>query len=342
MKDNVQELSPDALTPQVVRRRRRRRRWGIAAGVLMLVVAAGAFALRTPSPVGHWNSDAGYEAFRADYDRAWEAMPAPQETLDVRTGFGFVRVYRFEATTRAPGRYPFVLLPGRSSPSPIWADNMASLLELGDVYVMDLLGEPGLSVQEAPIEDFADNAAWLDQVLAELPEEKFNVLGLSIGGWTATNMAIHHPERVASLLLIDPVYTFGNIPAETAVRALPASVPWLPKSWRDSFASYTAGGAPVEDEPVARMIETAMSAYSIKLPQPSLIPEPNLESLQMPVLTVLAGKSVMHDTQKAAQVAERALQDGTVVVYPDASHAVGSEEAAQIAEEIEAFLPAPK
>ncbi|GAA1831562.1 hypothetical protein GCM10009735_79060 [Actinomadura chokoriensis] len=155
-------------------------------------------------------------------------------------------------------------------------------------------------------------------------------------------MATRHPERVAGLLLIDPAYTFGKIPAETAVRAIPASVPWLPKSWRDSFASYTAGGAPVEDEPVARMIETAMSAYSIKLPQPTLIPERALKGLNMPVLVVLAGKSVMHDTAKAEKVAERVLRDGTVVVYPHASHAVGSEEADDIAKVIKDFLAAQK
>ncbi|MDX2358754.1 alpha/beta hydrolase [Dietzia sp. PP-33] len=337
MADKTQETNLGA-----VRGGRRRRAWRITGLVLVVTAVAGAFALRTPGPVGHWNSRAGYEEFMADYERAWEAMPVPDETMDVRTGFGFVRVYRFEAATESPtespAQHPFVLLPGRSSPSPIWADNMSSLLELGDVYVLDLLGEPGLSVQEVPIEDSADNAAWLDQTLAELPEEKFHLLGPSIGGWTATTMATHHPERVASLLLIDPAYTFGSIPLETAVRAIPASVPWLPKSWRDSFASYTAGGAPVEDVPVARMIETAMSSYSIRLPQPALIPEDDLAALEMPVLAILAGQSVMHDTAEAAEVAERVLRSGTVVVYPEASHAVGSEEAAQIALEIEAFL----
>ena len=38
----------------------RRRAWGITAVVLVVAAVAGAFALRTPSPVGHWNSRAGY------------------------------------------------------------------------------------------------------------------------------------------------------------------------------------------------------------------------------------------------------------------------------------------
>ncbi|MFD4366630.1 hypothetical protein [Rhodococcus sp. NPDC058521] len=79
----------------------------------------------------------------------------------------------------------------------------------------------------------------------------------------------------------------------------------------------------MEDEPVARMIETAMSAYTIKLPQPTAIPEADLERLDLPVLAILAGNSVMHDTSKAAKVAERVSKNGAVVVYPEASHAVG-------------------
>jgi pimeloyl-ACP methyl ester carboxylesterase len=323
---------------RMLRRMLRRRNvlWTTAAVVVVAAVAL-AFALRAPSPVGHWNSAEAHDEFLADYETAMRAMPEPDKTLDVRTGFGFVRVYKFEGSG-GDDVDPLVLLPGRSSPTPVWADNMPSLLKVADVYALDLLGEPGMSVQETPVTDDADNAAWLDQTLAALPEETFNLLGLSIGGWTAANLAVHHPERINALMLIDPVYTFGDMPAETALRAIPASVPWLPKSWRDSFNSYTAGGAPVEDVPLARMTETAMSGYTIKLPQPTRVAEEKLAALRMPVLAVLAGKSVMHDVDVSRDVAERRLRRGTVVVYPDASHAVGSEKARAIAREIDEFL----
>lgn len=319
------------------RKRRRRKALVSTAAVLVVGAVALAFALRAPSPVGHWNSAEARKEFLADYETAMRDMPEPDRTMDVRTRFGFVRVYKFEGSARGDVD-PLVLLPGRSSPTPVWADNMSSLLKVSDVYALDLLGEPGMSVQEAPVTSDADNAAWLDQTLAALPEAKFNVLGLSIGGWTATNLAVHHPGRINALMLVDPVYTFGDMPAETAVRAIPASVPWLPKSWRDSFNSYTAGGAPVEDVPLARMTETAMSAYTIKLPQPSRIAEKDLAAMRMPVLAVLAGESVMHDADASRGVAERRLREGAVVVYPDASHAVGSEEAGAIAGEIRKFL----
>ncbi|XVQ06761.1 alpha/beta fold hydrolase [Spirillospora sp. CA-255316] len=320
------------------KKRRRRQVLKITAGVVAVAVVALAFALRKPSAVGHWNSAEGHADFMTAYDNAMADMPLPAKTIDVRTDFGFVRVYRYQG---ASGRAePLVLLPGRASASPVWADNLPHLLKVGDVYTIDLLGEPGKSVQDAPITSDTDQAAWLDQVLAFLPEESFHVVGLSIGGWTAANLAVHKPRHVATLTLLDPVYTFSNIPAGTAVRAVPASVPWLPKSWRDSFNSYTAGGAPVEDVPVADMIESGMKNYTLRLPQPRLIHEEALGRLTMPVLAILAGRSVMHDVDASRKVADRVLRNGTVKLYPNASHAINGERPKEVATDIAAFLDA--
>ncbi|MFB6719597.1 alpha/beta fold hydrolase [Kribbella sp. NPDC056345] len=313
-----------------------KRRLLIALGVVGALVLAGVFVLRTPSPVGHWNSASGYEDYLAKYGRSMQDMPKPAATLDVRTDYGLVRVYRFAGAQQK--FHPLVLLPGTMSGTPVWADNMPSLLKLGDVYALDLLGEPGMSIQNRPITSAEDKAAWLDQMLAALPEQKFNVLGLSIGGWTATNLAVRRPDRIATLSLVEPALTFGSIPAETAVRALPASVKWLPRSWRDSFSSYTAGGAPVEHVPVAEMIESAMKNYTIRQPQPGQMTEEQLAGLKMPVLAIIAGKSVMHDPVKAREVAERALKNKTVKFYPEASHAINGEYPDQLAGDLQAFL----
>ncbi|GAA2426049.1 alpha/beta hydrolase [Actinomadura vinacea] len=317
---------------------KKRRMLKITVGILVVAVVVLAFALRRPSAVGHWSGAAGHADFMAAYDKAMADMPKPAQTIDVRTGFGFVRAYRYEGASDRTE--PLVLLPGRASASPVWADNLPHLLKLGDVYTIDLLGEPGKSVQEAPITSATDQAAWLDQVLAQLPEKSFHVVGLSIGGWTATNLAVHKPRHVATLTLIDPAYTFSNIPVGTAIRAIPASVPWLPKSWRDSFNSYTAGGAPVEDVPVADMIESGMKNYTLRLPQPKLIGEGPLGRLKMPVLAILAGKSVMHDVGDSRKVAERVLQNGTVKIYPNASHAINGEHPQEVAADLAAFLDA--
>ncbi|MBY4128021.1 alpha/beta hydrolase [Rhodococcus fascians] len=303
--------------------RRRRRYLKMAAGTLVVGALALTFALRSPSPVGHWNSAASEDRFLAAYDRAFQDLPTPADTLDIRTEYGVVRVYRFAGT--GGSTHPLLLLPGRSSATPVWAANIPGLLTIGDVYTVDLLGEPGRSIQERPISGDEDQANWLAQTLEALPADRVHVIGLSIGGWTAANLALHDSSRIASLTLIDPVEVFSDIPWNTAIRALPAAVPWLPKSWRDGFNSYTAGGAPVQDVPIADMIEAGMQGYSLKLPQPTRITEERLAALDVPLLAVIAGKSVMHDAEDAVATAERALPDGTVRLYPDASHAVNGE-----------------
>lgn len=317
-------------------RERRRRSIALVTGALVLVLLAVVMAPNA-SPVGHWDGQEGHDRFTQVYNEAFEEMPEPEETFDVRTDHGIVRVYRFAGSTDR--EYPLVLLPGRASASPVWAGNLPSLLEVGDVYTMDLLGEPGMSVQERPIEDDEDQALWLHQALQGLPEDGFHLVGLSIGGWAAVNLALRQPELVATLSTIDPVYVFGDFPLGAVVRSLPAVFPWLPRSWRDDFNSWTAGGAPVEDEPVANMIEAGMQHYTLRLPQPTRISEEELAGLDVPVLAIIAEESVMHDAEAAVEVAERALpEDATVNLYPGASHAVNGEEPDRIAADIADFL----
>src|SRR6185312_5043047 len=141
------------------------------------------------------------------------------------------------------------------SASPVWADNLPSLLRLRSVYAVDLLGEPGMSVQQRPIGTPRDHAEWLHQMLLSLPEPQVHLVGLSIGGWTAMNLVAHRPEKLASVTLIEPVRVYADLSVGAVVRSIGASVRWLPKSFRDDFASWTANDAPVEDVPVARMIE---------------------------------------------------------------------------------------
>jgi pimeloyl-ACP methyl ester carboxylesterase len=318
-----------------LRRRRRPLLW--AGAVVAVLVATGAYALRDPSPVGYFTSAEAHDRFLNSYGTAMAELPAPDRTLDIRTGYGVVRVYRFDAGA-ASDSVPILLLPGRASASPVWADNLPSLLELRDVYTVDLLGEPGLSVQQRPIDSDGDHAQWLHEVLQALPEPRLYLFGLSFGGWTTMNLALHRPEKVAGIILLDPVLTFADLSIGVILRSIPVSFRWAPKSWRDGFNSWTANDAPVEDVPVADMIEQGLQAYAMKLSAPTRPSEDRLAGLSVPALVLIAGKSRMHDGAEAAAYAERVLTDATVKTYPDASHAINGEYPDEIAADIATFL----
>ncbi|WP_257459236.1 alpha/beta fold hydrolase [Archangium lipolyticum] len=317
-------------------RRRRRRRWLAAGGILAGLGLLMSFALRSPSPVGYFISAASQDRFLVAYNRAMADMPQPDRTLDLRTSYGVVRVYHFAGA--APAAVPLLLLPGRASASPVWADNMPALLGVRSLYTIDLLGEPGMSIQSRPITSADDHARWLHEVLLALPESKVHLLGMSIGGWTAINLAVRQPEKIASVTVLDPIMTFNNLSVEAIVRSIPASVRWFPKAWRDSFASWTANGAPVEDVPVAVMIEAGMQSYASKLSGPVRITEEQLTALDIPVLAIIAGASGMHDSAEGAETARRLLEPGEVKVYSEASHAINGEYPNEIAADISGFL----
>ncbi|MGL5851386.1 MAG: alpha/beta fold hydrolase [Phycicoccus sp.] len=287
--------------------------------------------------VGGFRDSAGMSRYLASYAEAMRDLPAAQRTLDLRTEYGVVRVYRFQGPDDE--RAPLLLLPGTQSGTPVWADNLPGLLKHRSVYALDLLGEPGMSVQARPIDDDGDKAAWLHQVLEQLPEPELHVVGLSIGGWTATNLAARHPGKVATLTLVEPVMVFTGLRVEAIVRSIPASVPWLPRSWRDGFASWTAGGAPVEDIPVARMIEAGMQSYRMAQPGLSRMTTGDLERVRVPTLVIVADESPMHDPDDLAAGAQQ-LPDVRVLVYPNTSHAINGEEAERLATDIGSFVDA--
>src|SRR5437867_1480918 len=121
--------------------------------------------------VGYFRETAGYRRYTGAYRDGFEKLPPVRETIDVATSFGTVRAYRFgegEAT-------PLVLLPGRQAATPMWAANLPGLLAGRPVLTLDLLGEPGLSVQSKPLTDDADQAAWLSEALAELESRPVHV-----------------------------------------------------------------------------------------------------------------------------------------------------------------------
>ena len=288
--------------------------------------------------VGHFRSSTGEQAYVAAYRQAMSLLPTPRSTLDLETTFGRVRVYEFGAASADRAAIPVVLLPGRTSGVPMWAYNLPDLAGARTTYALDALGDAGLSVQIRRIRDAADQADWLDQVLAQLPVRSVHLVGHSFGGWLAANYAARYRERVQTLILLDPVFVFQGLRWQVYLISLHASLPFLPRSLRTRMLS-TIGGGPVDpDDPVARMISEATEHYAVKLPAPERLTGTQLRGLHMPVYAALAGRSAMHDGARAADVARAELPHPTIELWPDATHSLPMEQTAALDRTILAFM----
>ncbi|MBE3013351.1 alpha/beta hydrolase [Microbispora sp. NEAU-D428] len=265
-------------------------------------------------------------------------LPAYDGLQDVPTGFGTVRAYRFGADG-ADGGTPLLLLPGRTASTPMWAPNLAGLRAPGRVvYAIDLLGEPGLSVQCRPFASAADHGVWLAELLAGLGLDRTHLLGVSIGGWTAFRLAMHAPEKVASLSLLDPACLFGRITWKAVAVSLGTVGP-LPEPWRVRLLRWISGGAGVsDDEPVAALISSGMRDFAAFLPPPAYPSDEEVAAVDVPTLAVIAGRSIIHHPGRAAERARRLLAHGVVELWPDASHALNGEFPERVAARVLDFI----
>lgn len=280
--------------------------------------------------VGGFKSEQARSHFLDVYRAAMTELPAVSETRDVPTSFGTVRAYRFAGS---PDATPVILLPGRNASTPMWRGNIPLLQKHRPVIGIDLLGEAGLSVQKKPIAGPDDEAHWLDETVAGLGLDRVHLMGVSIGGWTATNYAARRPGRAASLVLLDPVLTFAPVTIKVVLASPALFVPGIPDSLRRRVLSWISGGADIDQAATeAVLISAGSTDYTLRKAMPKLISDEQLRGLDIPVLALIGGRSVMHDAAPAAQRARRLLTRGQVELWPGASHAINGEYAAEIAE----------
>jgi pimeloyl-ACP methyl ester carboxylesterase len=284
--------------------------------------------------VGHFKGERARAHFVRVYDAAMAQLPQALESTDVPTSFGSVRAYRFDGPSTGP---PVVMLPGRNASTPMWRVNIPALLEHRTVIGIDLLGEAGMSVQDKPIAGPEHEAQWLDDALTGLGLDRVHLLGVSIGGWTVVNCAVHRPGRIASLALLDPVVTFAPIPVKAILASFGLFLP-VPETVRRRVLRWIAGGAEFDDSLAeATLIGAGSKDFAIAKPMPKLFSDKQLRSLDLPVLALIAGRSVMLDDARAAARARNLLLRGQVELWPDASHAINGEYPVEIAKRAAQF-----
>jgi pimeloyl-ACP methyl ester carboxylesterase len=97
---------------------------------------------------------------------------------------------------------PVVLVHGLSGSSRWWSRNIGALAPHRRVYVVDLIGF-GASRARQPFA-LAEAAGQLTQWMDQLELERASLVGHSMGGLIAAELAADAPERVDRLVLVDP------------------------------------------------------------------------------------------------------------------------------------------
>ncbi|GAA2744452.1 alpha/beta hydrolase [Kitasatospora cinereorecta] len=262
------------------------------------------------------NEQAG-ERFRAVYERTLtDLWPGPRTALDLPTAYGTTRVYR----AGPPGGEPIVLLPGSGGNALMWHRYVEALARHRPVFAVDPVGEPGASVQSAPIGGGEDGAAWLEEVLAGLEVPAAHVVGCSYGGWLALSHHLHRPGRTASLTLLDPAGFAGFGPRFYAWLIAGGLAAAAPRPLRPRLARLVGNSAVLESELMGLM--RASMGFRRALPVPPVFSDEELGRIRVPVLFLLGACSAMHDAREVAVRIGGLVPSARVEVVPGAGHAL--------------------
>ncbi|WP_164863565.1 alpha/beta fold hydrolase [Agromyces sp. LHK192] len=285
--------------------------------------------------IGAFRDDPARARYLVAYDAALATMPQTTAVSEVDTALGTVHACTWAGDLGGP---PVLLLPGITSGIPMWADNLPALLESGrTIIAVDALGDAGRSVQRAPMTSMDDQARWLVEALDGLGAERVHAVGHSFGGATAAALAVREPQRIASLSLLEPVFTFAWPPPATFWWATIATLP-VPTAWRE-HALAALGGVDVEEvraqSPVGTLVAVASETFRSALPTPRPLGDAQLARLTMPTYVAIGGGRSLAGGRRAAARARAGIPTAEVELWPDAGHSLPMQHPAEIAERLE-------
>jgi pimeloyl-ACP methyl ester carboxylesterase len=181
---------------------------------------------------------------------------------------------------------------------------------------------------------------------------EFHVVGFSLGGMIAQQLALDHPDRVKRMILLGTGprggegMTFTELSAEE--RADPDRF-LLTAFFSPSDASQAAGRAYLNrlaarthdrDLPVStRTAEAQLRAIREWGTVPSSNRYATLENIKQPTLIVHGNKDIVVRPINAFILAER-LQDAQLIIYPDSNHGAQYQHAGLFLKHAKLFLGA--
>ena len=167
-----------------------------------------------------YRSDAAQERVQGWCRARLETFAEAHETMFIGTRAGPIHVLH-------AGSDPVTLvvyLPGTNFNAATSLSFIGSLTALGEVVVLDLPGQPGLSTPQRPTREDPSGRSWVSEVVTELrasDEQRVVLIGHSRGAADALSVA---PSDADAVVLVNPA---GLARVTITPRLLRSSLPWM-------------------------------------------------------------------------------------------------------------------
>jgi pimeloyl-ACP methyl ester carboxylesterase len=264
-----------------------------------------------------YKSEEGARAVLDRYREFLKRWPVANQQLRLPTRQGETFVISC-GEEKAPA---LLLFHGGAANSAMWLGDIREWAAHFRVYVVDMIGEPGLSASSRPPLNSEAYALWLDDVLKGLGIERASIVGVSLGGWLALDYATRRPERVESLVVMCP----GGVGRQKIAIGLKVVALRMLGNWGAGKArEMILGRAPTDLPPqiqafvdFIRLIHENFRPRMVKMP---VFSAEKLKRLTMPLLAILGGKDVILDSAATKRRLERNVVRADVRYFPEAGH----------------------
>ncbi len=245
--------------------------------------------------------------------------------------------------------FPLLLINGLGSDHLEWLFQVPAFEPHFQVVVFDNFGTGKSDVPPGPYTTarMADDAVTL---LEELGIRRAHVLGVSLGGMIAQEVALRHPDRVERLVLActAPGGSLSIRPSEAAMAAFRDGGKGNPEAELRRMMPYLYTDAYIEERPeeiddfIRRRLEnrTAPEGYVAQLSAAVTHDAADrLGRIEARTLVITGDADRLVPPENSVRIAER-IPGATLVVLPDAPHRLFAENADAFNREVLEFLTA--
>jgi pimeloyl-ACP methyl ester carboxylesterase len=288
-----------------------------------------------------FRSEKAKERYLSLYDMRAKQWPVASESVMVNTSWGrtFVRI------SGPDGAPPLVLLPGAATSSLMWIPNIRALSESYRTYAVDNIYDFGRSVYTRPVRNAEDFVSWLDELFSVLElGDSINLMGMSYGGWLASQYALRFPNRLEKIVLLAPARTVLQFNLGFMLRVILVALPYR---WAvRKFMYWIFAGLTRKDDAALASLENAVDdiftgfrCFKLKrFVQPTVLKDKELRKIRTPALYVVGEHERIYSALKAVRRLNKVTPHIKTEVIPDAGHALTVEQTELVDEKILGFL----
>lgn len=275
------------------------------------------------------------------YDSRAQKWPVVSESRMIDTSYG----QTFARISGPSGAPPLVLLHGIGGNSLQWMPNIAALSEKYRTYAVDNIYDHGRSVYTKAIKRSDDFVNWLDAFFSALElGNNINLMGLSYGGWIASQYALRFQNRLNKIVLLAPACTVLPLSRKWIFRAVLCVVPhkYFTKSFMywllEDLAQKDEAGRAIIEEHVDESFLGLRSFKTKRMVNPSVLTDKEFQSINVPTLYLVGENEKIYSAQKAIERLNAVAPQIKTEVIPHAGHDLTIVQAAMLNKKILEFL----